>query len=185
MGKESKEIVQSKNVLEFITVANEICIFLEEIEKYDFEFILSYLQKILPLLYLKGTMMPDVHVGNEEGNERFITIEQWEKIYFSLLNKTGAKDAFYYVDSCTEPDYKQEKGSISENLSDMYQDLKDFLLLYQKNTLSAQENAVHACKKLFEVNWGRKLINTHQAIHSLLYSKLKNDHDFFMGFSPN
>jgi hypothetical protein len=185
MGKESKEIVQSKNVLEFITVANEVCIFFEEIENYDVEFMLTYLQKVLPLLYLKGTMMPEVQLDSEDANERFITIEQWEKVYFSLLNKTGAKDAFYYVDSCTEVDYKQEKGSISENLSDIYQDLKDFILLYQKNTLSAQENAVYACKRLFETNWGMKLILTHQAIHSLLFSKLKNDRDFFMGFSPN
>lgn len=185
MGKESKEVVQSKNVLEFITVANEVCIFIEEIEKYEMEFILTYMQKVLPLLYLKGTMMPDVVVGNESANERFITLEQWEKIYLSMLNKTGAKDNYFYIDSCTKIDYKQKKGSIAENLSDIYQDLKDFLLLYQKNTLSAQENAVHGCKKLFESNWGMKSIDTHKAIHSLLFGSLNDNNNLFMGFSPN
>jgi len=185
MGKEPKEIVQSRNVLEFITVANEVCIFLEEIEKYDTDLIFAYLQKVLPLLYLKGAMLPDVHVDNEDANERFVTLEHWEKIYMSLLNKTGGKDNFHYIDSCTEVDFKEEKGSIAENLSDIYQDLKDFILLYQKNTLSAQENAVHACKILFEANWGLKLLSAHTAIHSLLYGKKKSEKDLFMGFSPN
>ncbi len=185
MSKESREIVQSKNVLEFVTVANEICLFLEEIEKYNMEFLLSYLQKVLPLLYLKGTMMPDIKPEETESNERFVTYDQWEKIYLSLLTRTGTKDIFYYACcSGNETESKNEKGSISENLADIYQDLKDFLLLYKKNTLLAQENAIHSCRKLFENNWGIKLLYSHQAIHCLMYGNIKND-DFFMGFSSN
>jgi len=185
MPKESKELVQSKSVLEFITVANEMCIFLEEIEKYDMEFLLTYLQKVLPLLYLKGTMLPDLVVSDENGNERFVTLEEWEKIYLKILNKTGIKDNFYFINSYSDVNDKKEKGSIAENLADIYQDLKDFLLLYQKNTLSAQENAVNSSKKLFESNWGLKAIHTHKAIHWLLFGKLNDQKDFFMGFSPN
>jgi hypothetical protein len=185
MPKESKELVQSKSVLEFITVANEVCLFLEEIEKYDMEFLLTYMQKVLPLLYLKGTMLPDLIVSDEAANERFVTLEEWEKVYLNILNKTALKDNFYYFNSYSDVNDKKEKGSIAENLADIYQDLKDFLLLYQKNTLSAQENAVHSCKKLFEINWGLKAINTHKAIHWLLFGKLIGTKDFFMGFSPN
>ncbi|HOY32737.1 MAG TPA: DUF5063 domain-containing protein [Bacteroidales bacterium] len=185
MGKRFNETVQSKNVLEFITVVNELCLFLEEIEKYDLEFILAYLNKVLPLTYLKGTMMPDVVLEDEDGNVRFVTLEQWEKIYLGLLDKTGSKDIFYYIDFADDADSEGEKGSIAENLSDIYQDLKDFILLYQKNTLTAQQNAVHACKHLFETNWGRKMIDTQKAIHSLLYSKKKSKDDLFLGFSPN
>ncbi len=185
MGKESKEIVQSRNVLEFITVTNELCIFLEENDKYDIAFIYTYLQKVLPLLYLKGTLMPDVFVDDDGANERFVTLEQWEKIYLSLLGKTGTDDSFYFIGADDNQDTKQQKGSIAENLADIYQDLKDFVLLYQKNKLTAQENAVHSCKVLFEINWGIKALLTNTAIHNILYGKKKSEKEFFLGFSPN
>ncbi len=185
MGKESKEIVQSRNVLEFITVANELCIFLEENDKYDIAFIYTYLQKVLPLLYLKGTMLPDIFVDDEDANERFVTLEQWEKIYLALLGKTATTDSFYFIGDDDGSDNKPQKGSIAENLADIYQDLKDFLLLYQKNMLAAQQNAVHACRVLFETNWGIKALLTHTAIHNMLYGKKKSEKEFFLGFSPN
>ncbi|HPS27060.1 MAG TPA: DUF5063 domain-containing protein [Bacteroidales bacterium] len=185
MGKESKEIVQSRNVLEFITVANELCVFLEENGKYDIIFIYTYLQKVLPLLYLKGTMLPDVFVDDEDANERFVTLEQWEKIYLALLDKTGTTDSFYFIGNDDEFENKPQKGSIAENLADIYQDLKDFLLLYQKNRLAAQQNAVHALRVLFEINWGVKALWAHTAIHNILYGKKKSNNELFSGFSPN
>jgi len=185
MSKESKEVLQSKNVFEFITVANEVCIFLEEIGKYNLGFMLAYLQKVLPLLYLKGSMIPDVEVENEEGNERFVTIEQWESIYLGVLDKTGEKDIFPYVTSSTDADGSEGKGSIAENLADIYQDLKDFILLFQKNTISAKENAVHACKMLFQSNWGIKTLATQLAIHNMLCGKPNDNNDLYKGLSPN
>jgi hypothetical protein len=82
-------------------------------------------------------------------------------------------------------DVESEKGSITEFMTDLYQDMKDFVLLYQKNTVAARENAVHSCKQLFEEHWGVKLINTHKAIHMLLYGKRLGSNSLFSGFSAN
>ena len=49
----TEEPAISRNVIEMITVANEYCLFLEGIEKYTKDDIISYFQKICPLLYLK------------------------------------------------------------------------------------------------------------------------------------
>ncbi len=178
MSEDSKSIVFSKTVIEVITIANDLCIFLEEFDKYELEFSLLYLQKVLPLLYLKGALMPDLENINQESNERFVIQEQWEDIYNRIKQKTGVIDAFYYVNANAKT---ATQASIAEYLADIYQDLKDFLLLYQKNTLTAQENAVHSTKELFETHWGIKLLNCHKAIHSLLYKSS----DSFTGFSSN
>lgn len=185
MNSNTQDNIHSKNVIEVITIANELCIFLEEIEKYEKQYICLYLQKILPLLYLKGALLPDIELSSDEANERFVTQEQWEIIYNAVKIKLGKDDLFLFIDYATKLDDENEKGSIAEFMADIYQDLKDFLLLFQKNTRSAQENAVYSCKELFEDNWGMKLINVHKAIHMLLYRKRKNNSQFFTGFSAN
>jgi hypothetical protein len=185
MNSNSQDKVNSKNVIEVITIANEICIFLEEIDKYEKQFICLYLQKILPLLYLKGALLPDVDVSSDEANERFVTQEQWETVYNAVQKKLGKDDAFLFIDYATKLDDEPEKGSIADFIADLYQDLKDFLLLYQKNTVAARENAVYSCKLLFEENWGMKLINIHKAIHMLLYGKSKRNNQLFTGYSAN
>jgi len=185
MTNNSNEKLYSKNVIEVITICNEVCIFLEEVEKYDKQYIYNYLQKILPLLYLKGSLMPNIELTTEEITERFVTQEQWQDMFNTLKNKIGKDDSFVFIDYKTKFDEETENGSISEFLADIYQELKDFLIMYQKNTDSARQNAVYTLREMFEVYWGIRVINVHKAIHMLLYRKGKKNSSLFSGFSPN
>ena len=185
MKDKNTELVYSKNVLEVITVANEFCLFIEEVDKYNKEFILSYLQKVLPLLYLKGSLLPDVKVENEEANERYVTEEHWQNIYLALKKKLGKDDTYWNINNSDEisdngTEIKPIKASLAENLADIYQDLKDFLVLYQKPLTIAKENAVCECKNLFETHWGFRVVNTHKAVHYILFkNKNTEDEDFY------
>jgi hypothetical protein len=171
----------SRNVLEMLTVANEYCLFLEKIEKYTKEDILSYFQKICPLLYIKGATLPFIQAENPEANERFVTEQNWETIYNDVKEKLGKDDDFYMVDY-NDDDYSNPvKVSIAEYLSDIYQDMKDFVLLYQKNTKDARENAAAECRLLFERHWGFRCIEIHKIFHHLVFKgKEKNQDDYPM-----
>ena len=59
----------SRQVLEMLTVANEFCLFLEKADEYSKEFILSYLQKVCPLIYIKASLMPEVIVEEDDAAE--------------------------------------------------------------------------------------------------------------------
>ena len=182
MNNDKEEIVHSKKVLEMVTVANEICIFLEEISRYDKDYILLYLQKVLPLLYLKGSLLPAIDAEDESANERYITEEQWENIFNSIRLKLGADDKFYILDNDDPLNLRSAKASIAENLADIYQDLKDFVLLYAKNSISARENAVSECRKNFGTGWGMRIVYAHAAIHQLIFAEahLPGNSDFSM-----
>jgi hypothetical protein len=161
----------SRNVIEMITVANEYCLFLESIEKYTKEDIISYFQKICPLLYIKGATLPFVSVENPDLNERFVTEENWLNIYNEVKAKLGKDDDFWMVDY-NDDDYSNPvKTSVAEYLTDIYQDMKDFILLYQRNTKAARENAVSECKLLFERHWGFRCIEIHKIFHYLRYKE--------------
>lgn len=157
--------ITSKNVTEMLTVANEFCHFMEKAHKYDTKDILNYLQKIFPLLYLKGSLLPKVTVQMPEANERFVTAENYEILFNELRNKFKPKDEFWMIDPLQKQDVNPEKASLSEHLTDIYQDLKDFILLYAKGTQAAQENAVHDCKLFFETHWGDRLVSAQKFIH--------------------
>ena len=163
------DITLSKSVIEMATVANEFCYFFETLKKKDKETILDFTQRILPLLYLKGTLLPEVTPNNPEVNERFVTEEQWERIFTELRDKFGKDDEFWVID----PQYINEteplKASISENIADIYQDMKDFLMLLQKNTLAARENAISECSILLGNHWGYRVGNIFSRIHHLIY----------------
>ncbi len=161
--------VYSRKVLEMITVANEYCLFLEKAEDYSPEELLNFLQKISPLIYLKSTLLPDIIVDDEDAVEHYVNEEQWEFLFNVLYNKFGEKDQFYFVDLRETSHHDPVKGSLAESFTDIYQDLKDFLLLYQKPLKAFKENAVNECKRLFETRYGSRLINAQAAIHAIQY----------------
>ncbi len=155
----------SQAVLEMVTVANEYCLFFEKAESYDTLDIKSYFQKIAPLLYLKATLLPLIEIDDPSVNERFVTEEQWEYVFKTLRVKFGSHDTYYTHDH----NFDSVQASLADNMADIYQDLKDFIMLYQKNTEVARQNAIAQCKDYFTWHWGPSLLNALAAIHQLLY----------------
>jgi len=170
------DLATSANVLDMFTVANEFCIFTEKAEKYNPDEVLQYYAKITPLLYLKGAILPVVEPDEDYFAERFVNEDQWENIYNALLTVFSGKDDFFTL-SYENADNVPLKASISEHLADIYQDLKDFVLLYQKNHTYARQNAVHECRKLFITHWGARIAALLPALHAITFH-IEQDDDF-------
>jgi hypothetical protein len=163
---EKPEPVYSAHVLELLTVANEYCLFLEKVEQYPADEVLDYLRKILPMLYIKGSLLPAIQ-PDELQPERYVTEQQWETVFNDIRGKIGHLDEFHYIDHTEPSDPEPWKGSLADHLADVYQDLKDFILLFQKNTFTAQQNAVSECRQLFISHWGERITRAHTVIHQL------------------
>jgi hypothetical protein len=165
MEIDPKEPVFSKNAIEVLTISNELCLLFDNSDKYDKNDFLNILHRLLPLLYLKASLLKKVTATNPDTTERFVTEEQYELIFQTLKKLFSTGDVFYIV-------HKKEtavKVSLAEFLTDVYQDIKDFLVLYQKPSISAKENAINECVVLFEKHWGPKLLLSLQALHVLIY----------------
>jgi hypothetical protein len=171
--------VYSRNVLEMLAVANEYCIFIEKTDEYSTEEVLGFFQKISPLLYLKGALLPLIVPAHPEANERFVTEEKWEMVFNSLRAKFQPSDEFWFADAAFETSPEILKASMAEHFTDIYQDLKDFLILYQKNSISSKENAVAECKRLFGNHWGVRIANVQKALHFLIYPDITETEDLF------
>src|SRR5512133_3221240 len=163
--------VYSRTVDEFVAVANEFCKNAERAAEVKGDDMLKILQRLLPLLYIKASLLPELEPVFEDGNEKFVTEETWTKVHETFRLKFGTADDYIEVfDEKIKDDEGPVTSSISENLADIYQDVKDFLLLYQTGTDEVMNDAVWECRMNFENIWGQKLLNGLRAIHKFVYS---------------
>lgn len=181
MNKKDSPVL-SRNVVEFTAVANEFCKYAEHARDLKGDELLRILQRILPLLYLKASLLPELEPFFEDANEKFVTEDDWNRINEILKERFGSADEYLELPG-KEPEAAEVPvvASIAENMSDIYQDIKDFLLLYQTGTEEVMNDAVWECRMNFENIWGQKLVNTLRAIHRFIYSGEeinRIDHEF-------
>ena len=163
--------VYSRNVVEFVAVANEFCKYAEHSSEIKGDEMLRILQRILPFLYLKASLLPEFEPVFEDGNEKFVTESDWFRIHDTLREKFGtANDYMEVFDERMKLSEGPVMSGIAENMADVYQDLKNFLLLYQTGTSEVMNDAVWECKMNFETYWGQTLVNSMRAIHKFIYS---------------
>ncbi len=163
--EETIDPTQVNNVREMLTVAGEYCLFFSRSGEMDKQEILEYFQKVAPLLYLKGSLLPAIEATDPSFNERFVTEEQWESVFKSLRETFGEDDTWFVLDQHGD----STKVSMAEHMTDIYQDMQDFVLLYAKNTLMTRENAVDQVRKWYFYRWGPELLSTLPRVHCLLH----------------
>lgn len=172
MSKEPfSEVVYSKNVIEFATVANEYCSFIETVDQFERKSFITKVQKLFPLLYLKALLLPipDIEMSDDLP-EKHVSEEDYNFILHKLEAKLGQFDAYQEVfDPSMQYSEEPLEASISENIADIYQDLKDFILSYRVGTLEVMNDALWECRTNFEQYWGQRLVNGLRALHNLVY----------------
>ena len=171
------DVAYSRNVIEFATVANEFCAFTESVNDFPRKDFLGKLQKILPLLYLKASLLPAIAEEDaEESPEKFVMEEDYSYILQKLSSKLGEFDSYPEIfEPGTPLGEANVEANISENVADIYQDLKDFILAYRIGTVEVMKAALWECRNNFEQYWGQKLVNGLRAIHQLIYGNLTID----------
>lgn len=175
MKKES-QVIFDRNVVEFVTVAAEFCKFLEQAEGMKRATFVDTSLKILPLLYLKASMMPKCEMMGEDMPENFVTEETYEIVRMNLAGILGEKDDYLdvFVSDMKYSDQPITKY-ISEDLADIYQDIKDFIFVFQLGLNETMNDALAICQENFALYWGQKLVNTLRALHDVKYAQADSE----------
>lgn len=179
-------LVYSKNVIELITVANEFCSFLERSEEMESADFLSRLQKMLPLLYLKASLLPKFELEADDELEKYVTEVDYNLILQKILLHTGAGDDYQEV---FIPGIQFSESaltsSIAENVADIYQDMKDLVMSFRTMNDEVMEQALWESQNNFSQIWGQKLVNCLRAVHNLIYGESNTDDDSLRGKKQN
>ncbi len=167
----SLEIVYSRNVVEFVTVANEYCQAIEQVNRIPATANLQKMQKLLPLLYLKASLLPQSERVLDEELEKYVSEFDYNVLHQKWLTLLNENDNFYEVfDPSIQFGHEAVTASISENLLDIYQDLKNFLVSYSIGNEEVMNDALVECNEHFVQFWGQQVVNVLRAVHMLVYS---------------
>ncbi len=166
----------NKDIIEFVTVAVQFCIVAENAAQTDKMDFIDKMTKILPLLYLKASLMPDYDNIDDIYIEQFVEEDNYNIIRNNISLLLGHLDDFLdvFVEDMKYSD-TPILATVSENIADIYQDVKNFVMNYK---IAAQDNvlfeAVAQCKQDFKFSWGQKLVNVLRPLHEIKY-QVKND----------
>ena len=169
------ESIINKNTLEFLTVANEYCAFLERADKCTKKEFVSKLQKILPLLYLKAAMLPETDESDGE-TEIFVSEYDYDYIKNKASRALGSSDAYINVFAPQDNSDEYEQAEMSECATDIYQDIKNFAENCRLGSDEAMDAALYQCQSNFKDYWGLRLLSLLAALHRTAY-KAEDDAD--------
>ena len=168
MDSRSKVIFE-RNSVEFVTVAAQFCNFLEESQGMEREEFVDTALKMLPLLYVKALLLPEMELMDEDDElENYVTEESYSLMNAQLADIMGDRDDYLdvFVEDMKYSDQPVTRY-ISEGLADIYQDIKDFIFVFKQGVNRNMHNALAKCQENFRLYWGQKLVNTLRALHEV------------------
>jgi len=169
MEKEEKsQIAYHKNVIDFVAVAAELCHFLESEAEISRKEWVERMLRLLPLLYVKTLLLPQASMLNEEVPPTFVREEDYARIVNRIAEVMGEEDTYLdvFVDEMKYSD-RPISAFVSENLADLYQDIRNFVSVYQFELSDQMEDALVVCRENFLLYWGQKLVNVLRPLHAL------------------
>ena len=179
MSSDNKQIVYASVTLDFVTVCVEFCTFLENMEAMSRKEWVNNMLRILPSLYLKAILLPSVKVLDDGRAEVFVT----EQDYMLIANYVASviADEDVYLDVFMEDMKYSDRpisSFVSEDIADIYQDIRNFVSVYQHGVEEAMIYALKNVTVNFRLYWGQKLVNVLRPLHGLVYKPDDNDTDF-------
>lgn len=174
--KQTSQVIFERNSVEFVTVAAEFCAFVERCEGMKRAEFVDTLLKILPLLYIKTSMLSKCEAMSDDGLETFVTEEDYEVIRLNLQELLADCDDYLdvFVEDMKYSDTPIRK-SIAEDIADIYQAVKDFVCQFQSGLNETMLDALVQCREHFAAYWGQTLVNTMRALHEVKFGKPDND----------
>ena len=128
--------------------------------------------RLLPEIYSGVSRLPQIEARYASDVEKFVTEREYNRVFLSVHAYIGALDKFTDFNDLSHPGaVKVVNASLSEMLTDIYQELKDFVLLYETETLENMNDAIADCYETFGRFWGVKLLTATRIIHVNLFQQ--------------
>jgi len=178
LNKDNDAIIYLPEVIDFVTISVEISSFLESEEAISRNEWVDRILKMLPLLYVKASLLPETFPLNDEPPATFVREEDYVRVASRIAATMGEEDIYLdvFVDDMKYSD-TPVTATISEDIADIYQDVRNFVSVYQFELTGQMQDAIHVCKENFRLFWGQKLVNVLRPLHALKTSNTEGEED--------
>lgn len=170
MGEEelNDHIVYSPEVLEFVRLSNAYCLLLEGLTEGSANDFIAKSLELLSGIYSLMMKLEQPTPVYEDGNEKFVTEQEWSALFQKIAQLLGPQNE--YLRKADEDEFDRSDlvtHKISEDLSDIYQELRDFIELYSRGLEEIMNDALWEVQENFGEHWGVKVLNVLSALHQV------------------
>lgn len=171
MANQTENPIYAHDTLEFVTVAAEYCALLEKCEERTEGELVGTLLKLLPLLYMKVQLLPEVETDGAFVPNDQVTEDDYNFVREGVWRLLHEHDEYEML--VWDEDMQTEESrwcSVSEGLADIYQALRNFVAVYQQRVEPCMLDALWQLRENFELYWGQSLLDTLRQLHRIRYS---------------
>jgi hypothetical protein len=165
-----EDVVFSTYTVDFARVALEYCVFVEKIKESDKKTFVANMTKVLPLLYLKVSIIPEIKEQYESELETKVTESMYSAVQENIAELLSEDDLYLET---FHPDIKLSDSpiavKISEDIADIYQDLGNFIAVFKNGQKETMNDSLILCIENFRRFWGQRLVNALRALHFIEY----------------
>jgi hypothetical protein len=165
---EIDKALKTSEFINFLNVARNFCSLIDATQIVKTKEFLLVLQQQLLSLYSHGRNIPKVDLEGDSD----IEVEIASIDYRNIISLIGDKIPFQYYWHVFNPiddnDTDPVCGDLTDDLSDIYKDLKNSLLLFDSGNIKVKREAIWQFKFDFDSHWSNHCANAIYAIHYFL-----------------
>src|SRR5512133_2753284 len=166
------EDIRGPIIKEFMKVAGDFCLLLEQASKKKTGELFNELQQLLPRIYMTAAQLPGPKYCYEEEPTTFVKEDDFARIHDSLQHKFELFNGITGMSPGTLPNQHEVISfSMAESFADLYEELKNIVKLYEVGLPQSMNDAVWISHKSFEQNLGIKILESLKSLHTFIYNK--------------
>lgn len=171
--EEDFSCIYATEAIDFVAAATQYCICLESQESQSRKDFVDRMRKLLPVVYLKASALAPIDTEHVLSDlEAFVTEGDYEYVKSKVAVLLGEQDDYLdvFVEDMKYSDCPIHK-TISEDLADIYQYLRDFVETYKGEHEESMYLSLGQVIDDFGQSWGQILVNTMRALHEVRFSQ--------------
>jgi hypothetical protein len=160
--------VYSSDMVQFVTASNRLCQLLEQLEGEEGRSFIRASIQHLSDIYANFVRLGETSPLYDSAMEPTVTEEEWAAVYQKILKVLGPYND--YLRPAEEEEFDRSemvRHTISEDMADLYQELKDFTVIYSRGLEELMNDAAWELGERFTEHWGKKLLRSLLALHDL------------------
>lgn len=160
--------VYSSALVEFVRAANECCLYLEGLKGTEGKAFIAESVRQLAELYALFLKIGETEPLFDTPPEPSVTEPEWSALFQRIAGILGPSNDILRVAADNEFDRSElVNHTISEDMADVYQELKDFTVIYSRGLEELMNDAAWELTVRFAEHWGMKLLRALSALHML------------------
>ena len=160
--------VYSAEMVEFVRVANDYCQFLEELKDVGGKVFISSSVRHLAAVYHTFSGIGGTDPVDDSAGDHSVSEQDWSALFQRIAMLLGPhNDTIRLADEGEFDRSEVISHTVSEDMADIYQELRDFTTIYSRGVEDFMNDAGWELNERFAEHWGKKLLRALSALHEL------------------